>query len=87
MLQYYVQLCVVGADILIFSTCEASLIHALFGYFSNNGAGIGTSSDDDIAKEEVGDSSLEMQEEGEVERHDEVYQSCGKIFDDAFLFG
>ena len=48
-------------------------MHALLGYFANNGAGIGTSSDDDIAKEEVGDSSLEVQEEGEVERHDEVY--------------
>lgn len=77
----------IGADILIFSTCETSLIHALFCYFADNGAGIGTSSDDDIAKKQIGDSSFEVQEEGEVERHDKVYEPCGKVLDDAFLFG
>ena len=73
MLQNQIQLCVIGADILILSTCKTSLMHTLLGYFANNGAGIGTSSDDDIAKKEVGNSSLEVQEEGEVERHNEVY--------------
>ena len=76
---------ITGANVLVFSVGKPGFDHAFLRYFAHYWARVRATSDNDVSKEEIGQASFEVQEEGEVEGHNEVDGPCWQVLDHALL--